>query len=69
MFASADSGDRHRATIKLIQTAKLNEIDPLSWPTDVLTRIVGEYTERSTLDQLLTWNGKAAKAAEAHKNA
>ena len=38
----------------LIQTAKLNDVDPQAWLADVLARIAGHYSER--LDQLLPWN-------------
>jgi hypothetical protein len=49
----------------LIQTAKLNDIDPLAWLTDVLTRIVTGQTKQNNLASLLPWNWKEAKAAEA----
>jgi len=60
LFAGADSGAEHWATVaSLIQTAKLNEIDPLAWLTDVLERIVSGRTKRNELHQLLPWNWKA----------
>jgi hypothetical protein len=41
LFAGADSGGRHWAIVAtLLQTAKLNDVDPLAWLTDVLERIV-----------------------------
>jgi len=65
LFAGADSGGRHWAIIAtLIQSAKLNDVDPLAWLTDVLERIVSGRTKRHELDTLLPWNWKAAKAAE-----
>jgi len=37
----SDSGGEHWALVAtLIQTAKLNNLDPLAWLTDVLERIV-----------------------------
>jgi len=45
---------------QLIQTAKLNEIDPLAWLTDVLQRIVSGQTKRNELHALLPWNWKAS---------
>ena len=65
LFAGSDSGGRHWATVAtLIQTAKLNDVDPLAWLTDVLERIVSGRTKRHELNTLLPWNWKAAKTAE-----
>jgi transposase len=59
LFAGADSGGRHWAIVAtLIQTAKLNEVDPLAWLTDVLQRIVAGRTKRNELVSLLPWNWK-----------
>ena len=38
----------------LIGTAKLNNVNPQAWLTDVLDRIAG--TPQSQLDELLPWN-------------
>jgi len=38
----------------LIETCKLNDIDPLAYLTDVLTRIVNGHPNRD-IDQLLPW--------------
>ena len=66
LFAGADSGGRHWAIVaSLIQTAKLNAVDPLAWLTDVLERIVSGRTRQHELDTLLPWNWKAARAAAA----
>jgi len=66
LFAGADSGGRHWAIIAtLIQTAKLNDVEPLAWLTDVLQRIVAGRTKLNELAPLLLWNWKAAKALEA----
>ena len=42
----------HWATVAktLIQSAKLNDVDPLAWLTDVLQRIVTGHTKRNELD-------------------
>jgi len=59
LFAGADSGGKHWAIVAtLIQTAKLNEVEPLAWLTDVLKRIVSGKTKRNQLDTLLPWNWK-----------
>ena len=57
LFAGADSGGHHWAIVAtLIQTAKLNNLDPLAWLTNVLERIVSGRTKRNELDTLLPWN-------------
>ncbi len=40
----------------LIQTAKLNGVDPMAWLTDVLERIVSGRTKAHELQTLLPWN-------------
>ena len=45
---------RAAAMYTLIGTAKLNDVDPQTWLTDVLGRIA--ETPRSRLDELLPWN-------------
>jgi transposase len=42
------------AMLTLIQTARLNDIDPQAWLTDVLARINDHAIHR--LDGLLPWN-------------
>ena len=64
LFAGADNGGRHWAIVaSLIQTAKLNDVDPLAWLTDVLERIVSGRTKRNELLMLLPWNWAAEKSA------
>jgi hypothetical protein len=59
-------GGRHWAIVMtLIQTAKLNAVEPLAWLTDVLERIVTGRTKNHELDTLLPWNWNAARDAEA----
>ena len=70
MFAGADSGGRHWAIVAtLIQSAKLNDVDPLAWLTDVLQRIVAGRTKHHELATLLPWNWTAANAVEAPSSA
>ena len=70
LFAGADSGGRHWAIVAtLIQTAKLNDVDPLAWLTDVLQRIVAGTTKQNELHKLLPWNWKIANAVEAPSSA
>jgi hypothetical protein len=44
----------------LLQTAKLNGLDPFTWLNDVLTRIVSGEVKNNQLCQLLAWNWKPA---------
>jgi len=63
LFAGSDNGGKHWAILaSLIQTAKLNDVDPEAWLTDVLKRIVSGGTKRNELATLLPWNWKHAPA-------
>jgi hypothetical protein len=44
----------------LIQTAKLNGIHPLAWPTDVLEQIVSARTKAHEMHTLSPWTWAAA---------
>ncbi|MEH2515734.1 transposase [Bradyrhizobium sp. AZCC 1610] len=55
LFAGSDGGAEHWAAIaSLIETCKLNDVDPLTYLTDVLTRIANGH-QNSEIDQLLPW--------------
>jgi hypothetical protein len=55
LFAGSDTGgDRAAALYTLIQTAKLNRLDPEAWLRDVLTRIADHPINR--IGDLLPWN-------------
>lgn len=71
LFAGADSGANHWAIVAtLIQTAKLNEVEPLAWLADVLTRMVSGQTKRHELDRLLLpWNWKLLNQPQAISSA
>jgi transposase len=57
LFAGADAGGRHWSIVAtLIQTAKLNHVEPLAWLADVLRRLVSGQTKRHELHRLLPWN-------------
>jgi len=59
LFAGNDGGARHWAiAMTLIQTAKLNGVEPMAWLTDVLERIVSGRTKATELNALLPWNWK-----------
>jgi transposase len=55
LFAGSDGGAEHWAVVaSLIETCKLNDVDPLAYLTDVLTRIVNGHPNRD-IDQLVPW--------------
>jgi len=63
-FAGSDEGGRRAAAIyTLINTAKLNDVDPQAWLADVLARISDHPAKR--IDQLLPWNWKPVSQAVA----
>lgn len=54
LFAGSDrGGERAAAAYTLIETAKLNNVDPQAWLTDVLTRIADHPINR--IEELLPW--------------
>ena len=62
LFAGSDGGGEHWATIaSLVETCKLNGIDPQAYLTDVITRIVAGHPQ-SQIDDLLPWAFAAATA-------
>jgi hypothetical protein len=64
LFAGNDTGADHWALMAtLVATAKLNDVEPLAWLTDVLERIVSGRTKAAEIDRLLPWNWKADRAA------
>ena len=55
LFAGSDrGGERAAAAYTLIETAKLSNVDPQAWLTDVLNRIADHPINR--IDQLLPWH-------------
>ncbi|WP_108610592.1 IS66 family transposase [Aminobacter sp. MSH1] len=55
LFAGSDGGPEHRAAVaSLIETCKLNSVEPLGYLADVLTRIVNAHPN-SQIDELLPW--------------
>ena len=55
LFAGSDGGGEHWATIaSLVETAKLNGVDPQAYLADVITRIVAGHPH-SQIDDLLPW--------------
>jgi transposase len=55
LFAGSDKGgERAAAILSLIETAKLNGLDPEAYLRNVLTRIADHPINR--IDELLPWN-------------
>ncbi|MBC8425833.1 IS66 family transposase [bacterium] len=60
LFAGSDGGGRTWAMVaSLIQTAKLNNVEPFAYLKDVLERIVSGKTPNNRIDELLPWAWKA----------
>jgi transposase len=58
-FAGSDrGGERAAAIYTLIETAKLNGVDPQAWLADVLARIADHPAKQVT--DLLPWNWRTA---------
>lgn len=56
LFAGSDDGGDHWAVIaSLIETAKLNGVDPQAWLADTLTRLAAGH-HATALDALMPWN-------------
>jgi len=63
-FAGSDEGGRRAAAIyTLIETAKLNDVDPQAWLADILARLQDHPAKR--IDELLPWNWKRDHAEKA----
>src|SRR3712207_4853757 len=62
LFASGDDGGgRWAAVASLIETCKMNGVDPQRYFRDVLTRLVNGWPQ-SRIDELMPWRWAAAKS-------
>ncbi len=62
LFAGSDGGGRTWATIaSLLQTAKMNGVDPFAWLKLTLERLANGWPN-SRIDELMPWNHQAAAA-------
>ena len=69
LFAGHDMGAASWATAAtLIETCKLNGVDPLAWMTDVLTKLVNRWPA-SKIGDLMPWAWGAALKAERSQKA
>jgi transposase len=61
-FCGSDEGGRRAAAIySLVETCKLNDVDPQAWLADILARLPDHPARR--IDELLPWTWKEQKAA------
>jgi transposase len=59
-FAGSDEGGRRAAAIyTLVETCKLNDVDPQAWLADILARLPDHPARR--IDELLPWNWKRTR--------
>ena len=64
-FAGSDAGGRRAAAMyTLIETCKLNDVDPRAWLADVLARLPEHPSSR--INELLPWNWKAVAEQPRH---
>ena len=67
LFAGSEGGGKAAAiAYTLIETAKLNGVDPQAWLSDVLSRIADHKINR--IDELLPWKLDSAKLSINHSN-
>ncbi|MCG7505438.1 IS66 family transposase [Mesorhizobium sp. IRAMC:0171] len=65
LFAGSDGGGEHWAVIaSVIETCKLNQVEPFTYLTDVLTKIVKGHPN-SQIDDLLPWAYRATPELKA----
>jgi len=63
LFAGGDQGGENWALLaSLIETCKLNSVNPQTWLADVLTKLVNNWPN-NRLDDLMPWACKAAAQA------
>jgi transposase len=69
LFSGNDGGAESWAILaSLLNTAKLNGVDPFTWLVDALESVVSGRVKNHQLDQLLVWNWKAAREVSATIN-
>ena len=65
LFSGDEGGGETWAILSsLLNTARLNGVDPEAYLVDVLERMVSGATKANQLHELLVWNWKAAREAE-----
>jgi transposase len=65
LFAGDSGGAETWAILgSLLTTARLNDLDPFVWLSDVLEQIVSGHVKANDLHRLLAWNWKADRAEQ-----
>jgi len=63
VFAGSDEGGRRAAAVySLVETCKLNDVDPQAWLAYVLAKLPDHPAK--CIDELLPWNWKASQSAK-----
>ena len=63
LFAGSDEGGTNWAAIaSLVETCKLNGVEPLAYFTDLLTRLVNGWPQ-ARIDELMPWRWATPKPA------
>jgi transposase len=61
LFAGSDAGGERAACLyTLVETAKMNGVDPQAWLTDVIGRIASHPINR--INEFMPWNWKRERA-------
>lgn len=64
LFVGSERGGKSFAVLaSLVNTAKLNGVDPEVWLADVLERIISGKVKANEMESLLPWNWKAEREA------
>ena len=64
LFSGSEGGAESWAILSsIVNTAKLHDLDPQAYLTDVLERIVSGQTKQNDLHTLLPWTWKASTPA------
>jgi transposase len=59
-FAGSDAGGRRAAAVyTLVETCKLNDVDPQAWLAYILAKLPDHPAKR--IDELLPWHWKASQ--------
>lgn len=65
LFVGSERGGKSFAVLaSLVNTCKLNSVDPEVWLADVLERIIAGKVKASEMESLLPWNWKAEREAK-----
>jgi hypothetical protein len=64
LFVGSERGGKTFAVLaSLVNTCKLNGVDPQAWLADVLERIIAGKVKANEMESLLPWNWKAEREA------